>query len=223
MANFGFISMAPAIAAVAAQITTVDGIVDDILVDTGETLPGEHAVIDGIVDGILNDTGTVIPTAIGILGDQNTALAAEHVVIDGIVDDILEDTGVTLQGEHLTLAGGLDILTQEEDQRKTPKMVCGTTAGTEYVNVLNITDKGFLTGIEQGVAAFTADGYANLKIIIDAVTIYDGATMAFTKKGDIFPASFNHRFNTSLQVQHKVTAADTGTIRTCVEHTTDPP
>lgn len=71
MANSGFISMAPAIAAVAAQITTVDGIVDDILEDTGETLPGEHAelaiehvAIDGIVDYILEDTDITIPAAI---------------------------------------------------------------------------------------------------------------------------------------------------------------
>jgi hypothetical protein len=48
-----------------ADIATIDGIVDDILVDTGTTIPGtittiddEIAVIDGIVDDILVDTGT---------------------------------------------------------------------------------------------------------------------------------------------------------------------
>ena len=56
--------------------------IDDILTDTGTTLPATLATIDGIVDDILVDTGTTLPTTLA--------------TIDGIVDDILVDTGTTL-------------------------------------------------------------------------------------------------------------------------------
>ncbi len=96
MANTGFISMAPAIAAVAAQITTVDGIVDDILVDTDNTIPAaltviddEMAVVDGIVDDILVDTDATIPAVLTVIDN-------EMAVVDGIVDNILVDTDATI-------------------------------------------------------------------------------------------------------------------------------
>jgi len=73
------------VAAVADQITTVDGIVDDILVDTSTTIPDTLTTIDGIVDDILTDTGTTLPATLsGIEGKVDT--------IDGIVDNILIDT-----------------------------------------------------------------------------------------------------------------------------------
>ena len=61
-------------------MSTIDGIVDSILVDTGTTLPATLATIDGIVDDILVDTSTTLPATLA--------------TIDGIVDDILVDTAV---------------------------------------------------------------------------------------------------------------------------------
>ena len=49
------------------------------------TIDSEIGVIDGIVDDILEDTGTTIPATL-------TTIDSEIGVIDGIVDDILEDT-----------------------------------------------------------------------------------------------------------------------------------
>lgn len=64
--------------ATAANLATVDGVVDAILVDTGTTLPGtlatlatsaDLATVDGVVDAILVDTGTTIPARLdGIEG-----------------------------------------------------------------------------------------------------------------------------------------------------------
>jgi hypothetical protein len=51
-------------AALATALATVDGIVDDILEDTGTTLPATLTTIDGVVDDILVDTGTTLPAAI---------------------------------------------------------------------------------------------------------------------------------------------------------------
>jgi len=64
------------------KIDTIDGIVDDILEDTGTTIPGTITTIDGIVDDILEDTGTTIPGTISTM--------------QGNVDDILTDTETTL-------------------------------------------------------------------------------------------------------------------------------
>jgi hypothetical protein len=55
-------------AALATALATVDGIVDDILVDTGTTLPATLTTIDGVVDDILVDTGTTLPAVIAANG-----------------------------------------------------------------------------------------------------------------------------------------------------------
>tara|TARA_Y100000401_G_scaffold30623_1_gene22374 strand:+ start:13029 stop:15281 length:2253 start_codon:yes stop_codon:yes gene_type:complete len=85
-----------------SKIDVIDGIVDDILVDTGTTLPSTLSTIDGIVDSILVDTGTTLPATLAtidgivdaILVDTGTTLPATLATIDGIVDDILADTAV---------------------------------------------------------------------------------------------------------------------------------
>ncbi len=85
----------------AGALTTIDGNVDAILVDTGTTLPAEHATlataanlatIDTVVDGIKAVTD-LLPDA-GALND----LAA-----------ILTDTGTTLPAEHALLATPADV------------------------------------------------------------------------------------------------------------------
>ena len=76
--------------ATAAALATVDGIVDDILVDTGTTLPATLATlataaalatVDGIVDDILVDTGTTLPATLATL-----ATAAALDAVDNYVD-----------------------------------------------------------------------------------------------------------------------------------------
>lgn len=96
------------IAAVASAVTTIDGIVDSIVEDTGTTLPatlttieGKIDTVDGVADSILEDTGTTIPGTI-------TTLTSKVDVIDGIVDDILVDTGTTLDGKLDTIDGIVD-------------------------------------------------------------------------------------------------------------------
>ena len=105
-----------------SKVVVVDGIVDDILVDTGTTIPATIATVDGIVDSILVDTGTTLPATLdtidnfldtevaAILADTNE-LQADWVdggrldllldsviskvdVVDGVVDTILVDTAV---------------------------------------------------------------------------------------------------------------------------------
>ncbi len=170
MSNFSSISMAPLIAALAAQVTVVDGIVDEILVDTDITIPlGLNAVLTEI----------------------------------GVVD------------------GNVDILTQEADQRSVPKVYSNSYNGTAFTDIVNITDKGVLTGISTFLTQYTAASFIHWKIIVDGVTLYDGEIMSFSEKGQAKSLSFNHKFDTSLQVQHKIVTASKGTVRTEVSCTVD--
>jgi hypothetical protein len=71
------------------QLSTIDGVVDDILTDTGTTLPGTLVTIDGkidaidlVVDAILVDTDTTIPNLIS--GLNNISAADVWDLVNGI-------------------------------------------------------------------------------------------------------------------------------------------
>ena len=111
------------------------------------------------------------------------------------------DTPVEAVSAVASLVGYIKGLVQEMAQRDTAKVASATHAGsssTSYSDIVNITDKGVLTGISQSIDA--AAGNAYIKIVLDGVTITDSATI---REGSGIGLSFNHRFNTSLQVQHK--------------------
>lgn len=75
-------------------LATIDGIVDNILVDTGTTLPATLTTIDTVVDAIkavtdlLPDAGALSDLA-AILTDTGTTLPATLSTIDTVVDAIL--------------------------------------------------------------------------------------------------------------------------------------
>lgn len=93
------------------KIDVVDGIVDNILIDTGTTLDGKIDTIDGIVDDILADTGT---DGVAIADDSITAakiatgaidadaLAAD--AVDEIWDEVMEGTLTARQAQRLAMA-----------------------------------------------------------------------------------------------------------------------
>lgn len=85
------------------KLDTIDGNVDSVLVDTGTTLDGKLDTIDTNVDAVLVDTGTTIPATITTIDD-------ELAVVDGIVDDILVDTGTTLDGKIDTIDTNVDAI-----------------------------------------------------------------------------------------------------------------
>jgi len=83
------------------NVATIDGIVDDILVDTGTTIPGTITTLQGNVTDILTDTGTTLDALIKDVPtvaefEARTLVAADYVV----VTDTL--AGVTLVGTCTT-------------------------------------------------------------------------------------------------------------------------
>ena len=106
-------------------------------------------------------------------------------------------------------------------QLEVAKMVSDTEDGSTYSDVVNITDKGMLTGVTQAISAFTAESSTHLKVVIDSVTVFDGTTIVFSELSRWLSFPFHHRFDTSLQIQHKMAADSKGTVRTFVTYTTD--
>lgn len=113
-------------------------------------------------------------------------------------------------------------LDTERAQREVSKMAVDDNATDSFEDIVNITDKGVLTGISQIITTFTAASNVQLNIVIDGVTVFDSLTINnFVTIGDTISFAFNHRFDTSLLVQHKVSSNSKGTVRSFVMYTTD--
>ena len=119
-------------------------------------------------------------------------------------------------------------LIQELDQRSVGKIIGANITDITYADVLNITDKGTLFGILQfylgGGAEIDCTG--SVKIIIDGSTEYDGiysaevydSAVGFCTGGNML--SLFHKFNTSLQIQHKTSVVSKG-YRTIIAYAID--
>lgn len=119
------------------KLDTVDGIVDNILVDTGTTLDAAIAAVKVNVDAILVDTSMTLDGKINtidtivdsILVDTGTTLDGKIDVIDAIVDSILLDTNGLYDGTGVdgkTIVQALRIIAAAVSGR-----VSGAGTGTE--------------------------------------------------------------------------------------------
>jgi len=116
-------------------------------------------------------------------------------------------------------------LIQELDQRKVPKMVRVAIYWKlgEWYDVVNITDKGVLTCVSQQIYSSSSYNSTELKIVIDGISVYEGAFAQFenfinNNYYGQYTMNFQHRFNSSLLVQHKSYTPD---INTFVTYTVD--
>lgn len=98
--------------ATAANLAIVDGIVDDILVDTGTTIPGTISTMQGNVTDILADTNEVqgdltdggrLDLIFDELTTQGDTNETKIDTIDTNVDAVLVDTGTTIPGQITTI------------------------------------------------------------------------------------------------------------------------
>jgi len=106
-------------------------------------------------------------------------------------------------------------LIQELAQRGTSEMASAMTTSNTVEDVVNITDKGVLTGISQHSEG--ADP-GRIVVTIDGVEIF--ALGQFTYDSQANSLAFNHRFNTSLQVEH-ANVGGSVEINTIVAYTID--
>lgn len=164
---------------------------------------------------------------------NNTALEAAVAVVDGLHDvptadatsnaqmrDVVgnkEDAGVTAVGTTKSAVAYLKGLIQELAQRAVPKLVGAYLTSSSYSDVVNITDKGVLTGI-----TFRQIGTDNISFIltIDGTAILNGTPIVIDTHTNSLSLPFNHRFNSSLRLQVKNSDNVTGTT-TWVSYTVD--
>lgn len=96
--------------ATAAALATVDGIVDDILVDTGTTLPATLATLAtaaalDTVDNLVDDLETrLTATRAGYLDNLNSGVTLTAGAIDAIIDEVIEGSTTLRQALRLILS-----------------------------------------------------------------------------------------------------------------------
>jgi len=141
-------------------------------------------------------------------------------LLDGLSKnfEITEGSGDRTTDSGEAIRNALATVIAQAAQRAVPKMVMAFQTSNVYGDLVNITDKGVLTGISQALAASASQGY--LKIIIDGTTVFDNQLTSNTNAQQPISLSFNHPFGTSLQVQHK-SLDNTNAVITWVSYTTD--
>jgi len=126
----------------------------------------------------------------------------------------------------------LIMLNQELSQRQVGRIAFDNNVQNNVLeDVVNINDKGVLTGIRSQLysnAANPSSGF--VKVTIDGVALtnldYFPTSVMFTNSigtdfwYGIASLSFNHRFNTSLRVEHRKDLAG-GELKTVVSYTID--
>jgi len=169
-----------------ASVDTIDGIVDAILVDTGTTLPAEHATlataaalatVDGIVDAILVDTGTTLPAEhallatsaeIAALNDLSSAdVAAELATYDGPTraeatadkDEILTVVDAILIDTGTTLPAEHALLATASDLATLDGKVDTVDSNVDAIKLVTdaLPDGGALTTIDANIDAILVD------------------------------------------------------------------
>lgn len=183
----------------------------------------DNAYIRDVVGNKADAKSSSVTTDKSVMTYVKGAVFANNVpsadaVANGQLADVVGNKADTEQAtvvDTASLVRYQKALIQELAQRGTPKMVRVATTSDTLSDVLNITDKGVLTGIVQNSGGADV-GY--LKITIDGVVMY--AEALFVGNNKTQSLAFNHRFNTSLRVEHE-NSGDVVTISTFVSYTTD--
>lgn len=92
---------------------------------------------------------------------------------------------------------GLLIPNTFDPKGKTPNIAYGSTSGTPYIDVLNISGSGYLESVHLGGIE-----YPCLKVIVDGVTLLDN-NIAYSSYSAYAVLVTIFKFKTSLQIQIK--------------------
>ncbi len=190
----------------------VGGVLARIGTPAGASVAVDVAAVKAIVDIIdgLHD----VPTA--------------DAVTNAFMRDVLgikTDAAVEVVSAVNSLMAYIKGLTQELDQRSVAKVAWALDSTNSFTDVLNLSDKGVLTGIFQAlqlsdVASGTEQG--GIRLTIDGVLKWTEPNFSekFTTDGSASFASlsFNHRFDTSIQVEAK-NSGNTISVWTSVAYT----
>jgi hypothetical protein len=117
-------------------------------------------------------------------------------------------------------------LVQRADQGSVPKMVQVAGGNGALADIVNILDKGILTGLSiEAIYITGAKPIGYLKITIDGEVIFVETAVIFATSSAAYPVyrtiPFNHPFSTSLRIEGKCSNTATGTINFLASYTVD--
>jgi hypothetical protein len=195
----------------ASALATVDSNVDDILVDTGTTLPATLSTIEGKidtvdtnVDAVLVDTGTTLP---GILGTPaGASMSADIATIDGNVDSILTDTGTTIPAQ----ISGLNDLSAAQVNAEVDTAL--TDIGLDHlvsasVTGTDITDNSVIAKMVSKSATADWDTFDNTTDALEAISDNASGLVDWT-------SGEREQIRSALGVDGTKTAATGGQLQT---------
>lgn len=170
------------------------------------------------VGGILARLGAAVGVSI------SADIAAVKVDTADVRTDVtaLHDTDVpAIKAETALIVADTDVLQQEWAKRNVSQVAQTNVANNTYADIVNISDKGVITGMMGYIYSFTDVGNVEFIITIDGVAIITEIFLYFSATGQANSLSFNHRFNTDLRVQIRISAVDKGGFRGLVAYTKD--
>ena len=137
------------------------------------------------------------------------------------------DPAVSIPAATKSILGYLKGLVQHLNEHSVPHIVSVENTTVNYVDVVNITDKGVLKSILGSYYGYsTSLKTLEVKITIDGSVLFEGSFLLSNNKADsgilnvTGTLSPDFRFQTSLLIEEKVTnAGDKG--RCIVAYTTD--
>jgi len=183
---------------------------------TYDTEPTKFAGFLGVAKENITDGNTGTIGVRGVFTNIKTGMDPAKVYVQG--DNAYEFVNTAYKREAsgnifaVPLAPNVlliaDVRNLIRDVDATPCMVEGSTNSVDfYSTVINITGRGYLTGIAQVTELGSADVY--LRIVIDGTVVFEGEAGRIITGYDTTHRKFgvipmNYRFNSSLLVQHKV-------------------
>jgi hypothetical protein len=142
----------------------------------------------------------ILPADISVPAANSTANLDAADVLGNKTDNEIEDVSTIA-----SLMGYMKGIVREMSQRDNAKAAYAV-ATTTYADLVNISDKGVLTGITQLSDNISSTSVGSIIVTIDGTVILTAEPFFTVNSGDYACGgvlSFNHRFNTSLRIQHK--------------------
>ncbi|KKM64728.1 hypothetical protein LCGC14_1498500 [marine sediment metagenome] len=177
-----------------------------VILNVNSVGSGPEGIARQITDYV-SATGTFTTASFGSNVEENDEILIMHESTS--VTGSPSDSIVTFTTSQATLTSYAKGMIQELDQRTVGKTTTTATVSISSVDVVNISDKGVLTGLLQMMQDVTTDANGGrIVITIDGVIILSvtGFTIFYTgDEGDGTNNSlaFNHRFDTSLKSKEK--------------------
>ena len=196
-----------------ADVATVDGVADAVLVDTGTTLPAtlgspagsslaaDIAALKAVSDGIQTD----LSNGTDGLGALKTLIDA----VDVVADAVLVDTGTTLPATLGSPAGAsmsADIAAIKSDTAAAVADLANGTDGLGALKALVDTVDTVVDGIQTDLSNGT-DGLGALKTLIDAVDVVADAVLVDT--GTTLPATLGSPAGADMSTDIAAIKSDT--------------